>query len=90
MDHVEVADLGEESPHSFSVVLAVSDGSGPAHKSDFDQETGNVPTGLRTDVNTIVEATALAFPEPWRSSSSANERRHRFLRVWIVPTAKFV
>lgn len=35
MDHIEVADLGEKPSHSFSVVLAVSDGSGPAHKSDF-------------------------------------------------------
>lgn len=30
MNHVEVSDLGEEASHSFSVVLAVSDGPGPA------------------------------------------------------------
>lgn len=35
MDHVEVADLGEKPSHSFSVVLAVSDGSGPARNNNF-------------------------------------------------------
>lgn len=59
MDHVEVADLGEKSPHGFSVVLAVSDGSGPAHKIDFIRKRERL-TGLRTDVHIIIEATALA------------------------------
>lgn len=31
MNHVEVADLWEKPSHGFSVVLAVSDGPGPAH-----------------------------------------------------------
>lgn len=39
MDHVEVADLGEKPSHSFSVVLAVSYGSGPARNNNFNINT---------------------------------------------------
>ena len=40
MDHVEVSDLGEKPSHSFSVVLAVSDGPGPAHKNTVNHSEG--------------------------------------------------
>lgn len=40
MNHVEVSDLREEASHSFSVVLAVSDGPGPAQKNNFSPDGG--------------------------------------------------
>lgn len=47
MDHVEVADLGEKPSHSFSVVLAVSNGSGPARNNDFNINTKKSRTPAR-------------------------------------------
>lgn len=44
VDHVEVSDLGEEASHGFTVVLAVSDGPGPAHKT----RTTSAPTQAKT------------------------------------------
>lgn len=67
MDHVEVADLGEKPSHSFSVVLAVSDGSGPARNSDFNINTHTkkkperLPGPSNTHTDIIFGATALAF-----------------------------
>lgn len=68
MDHIEVADLWEKPSYSLSVVLSVSDGSGPAHRSDFNHNTGQ---------NLNFVAIAPVSPS-WLSILSNNEMRHRF------------
>lgn len=44
MDHVEVADLWEKASHRFAVVLAESDGSGPADENNFSHKASPRPT----------------------------------------------
>lgn len=44
MNHIEVANLWEKPSYSFSVVLAVSNRSGPAHKNNFSHNTGQKNT----------------------------------------------
>lgn len=44
MNHIEIANLWEKPSYSFSVVLAVSNRSGPAHKNNFSHNTGQKNT----------------------------------------------
>lgn len=81
MNHIEVSDLGEEASHSFSVVLAVSNGPGPAHKNNFShnagQDTQRAWSGLTT---------AKIFDQPSKIPTSSSKLGNACLyAVVIIP-----